>query len=699
MPAGILSSNPFSSVRDSTLKSLHAGVQHAPANPVTECEPPPSFILDTCRCQDGISVWEIRDGVLTVSHHQQKSSFLVSFPDPHLNYSLIEDLESSYPMQECSFRSIYREFDGFLIEAGRDVAEQIEQQTRYQADLYNVDIRPEQRYSAENNSVPGGWRGGDRFIPEHDPPVVMMEITCSENPHRSEHSGTITVRDLAGDRRPFFLSGSERQNIDDLCDIVQSRDPDVILFPDYDRWSSVLCTQTQKWGIPNTLSRTGRFRSLSSRSYFSYGRMEHRLGARMPEGRLIIDTRQSFMYREGDIRGIFLASRLTGLSPNLTCRLTPGTLVSSYEVYEALARGIAVPFRKSDAEAHRCIKNMRLDFRGGLTMQPKPGIYEGVTQIDFTSFYPSIIVKYNLSPETLKHPEQDGFLPAVLDPILTLRRVTKLKKKSDPAYAGMDGILKWMLVTCFGYTGYKNARFGRIEVHEQITLKATRLLQECISLVEQQNGRVLHAIIDCLFVQQCNPKEISKAIEDFTGIHTESETYDWIVFLPQIDGTGSYGNYYGRIRGGGVKMRGVAARRRNTPPYVQNMQKEMITRMAAIPGIEDLGEHLPDMKQIYQRYRAGVGSGEMSEMVITRRIGREAYKNRCIPQAVINTYRSYGVELVPGMDASYVVRDEKKLLVDPAFDIKGVDVKYYQRLTDKAWEEIAFPFRQLSESG
>ena len=87
----------------------------------------------------------------------------------------------------------------------------------------------------------------------------------------------------------------------------------------------------------------------------------------------------------------------------------------------------------------------------------------------------------------------------------------------------------------------------------------------------------------------------------------------------------------------------------------------------------------------------------MAEMVITRRIGRETYKNRCIPQAVIDSYRSYGVELVPGMDASYVIRDEKGLLVDPAFNLKGVDVKYYQRLIDKAWEEIEFPFRQLRE--
>ena len=76
--------------------------------------------------------------------------------------------------------------------------------------------------------------------------------------------------------------------------------------------------------------------------------MKHKEGAQIPEGRILIDTAKSFIYGER-AKGVLLASRLTGLSPNLTSRFTPGTLISSYEVYEALRRGIAVPFRKRDA--------------------------------------------------------------------------------------------------------------------------------------------------------------------------------------------------------------------------------------------------------------------------------------------------------------------------------------------------------------
>ncbi len=36
-------------------------------------------------------------------------------------------------------------------------------------------------------------------------------------------------------------------------------------------------------------------------------------------------------------------------------------------------------------------------------------------------------------------------------------------------FKARQNALKWILVTCFGYLGYKNARFGRIEAHEAVT--------------------------------------------------------------------------------------------------------------------------------------------------------------------------------------------------------------------------------------
>jgi DNA polymerase, archaea type len=91
----------------------------------------------------------------------------------------------------------------------------------------------------------------------------------------------------------------------------------------------------------------------------------------IPEGRVLIDTAKSFVYNEGGLKGILMASRLSGLSPNLTARFTPGTLISSYEAFEALWRGIAVPSRKRDAESRNNTKLRALD-NGCMIFQPEP---------------------------------------------------------------------------------------------------------------------------------------------------------------------------------------------------------------------------------------------------------------------------------------------------------------------------------------
>jgi DNA polymerase I len=265
----------------------------------------------------------------------------------------------------------------------------------------------------------------------------------------------------------------------------------------------------------------------------------------IPEGRVLIDTAKSFVYQESGLKGVLMASRLSGLSPNMTSRFTPGALISSYEVFEALRRGVAVPFRKRDAESFRNISELRACDKGGMMFQPEPGVYEKVHQIDFTSLYPSIIVKYNLSPETIDNPDVKGFLSTVLSSLLNLRIETKRLKKTNSDYAGIDSVLKWMLVTCFGYTGYRNAKFGQIQVHERITSISRELLMQIKEIAESMNFEVLHGIVDCLWVVGEPISMFKEAVERETGILTEVDSYDWITFLPMADGSGAYNRYTG----------------------------------------------------------------------------------------------------------------------------------------------------------
>lgn len=644
----------------------------------------------------------------------QPPSFYLHLPDPAAHRGMIEALESLYRLEEASFCTIYGRQEGYLIYADRSVAEKIEIQTRYAAELYNVDVRRDQQYLAERDIFPCGGEDESRFSPDFASPLREMRLHFCGDPLRrraisrvelawgeaEDEKGTEDGGEKRSRRR---LEGDERCILSDLMELVRLHDPDVLLVDRGDLWMPLLAAKAARLGLEEHISRSGGFRRMAARSYWSYGRANHRDMALIPEGRILIDTASSFAYREAGLKGILLAARLSGLPPNLAARYTPGTLISSYEVYEALRRGLAVPFRKRDAESVRDISDLRRSDRGGMILQPEPRLYERVSQINFTSLYPSIIVKYNLSPETLRHPERRGFLSSVISPLLELRIEIKRRKKLDSSYVGQDAILKWMLVTCFGYTGYRNAKFGQIEVHERITSISRELLMQIKELAEGMGLEVLHGIVDCLWVRgaggPAEADEFKQAVERQTGILTEKEDYDWIVFLPLADGGGAYNRYFGRLTSGRVKVRGVMARRGDTPPYVARMQKEIFELLAGASSGKELQKAEPAARRTLERYREALPQAKPQEMVIRRRVGRTSYSRRCAEASAIKAHQRLGLQLEPGMEMGYVVVDAGGWEVEAEENATHFDVRHYAALLEKAWQEVAFVFRPQEASG
>jgi DNA polymerase elongation subunit (family B) len=60
--------------------------------------------------------------------------------------------------------------------------------------------------------------------------------------------------------------------------------------------------------------------------------------------------------------------------------------------------------------------------------------------------------------------------------------------------------MKWLLVCCFGYTGYKNASFGKIEAHEAINAVARETLLVAKEIAEADGFELIHALVDSLYV-------------------------------------------------------------------------------------------------------------------------------------------------------------------------------------------------------
>jgi len=100
-------------------------------------------------------------------------------------------------------------------------------------------------------------------------------------------------------------------------------------------------------------------------------------------------------------------------------------------------------------------------------------------------------------------------VPETLAPLLEKRgRYKALIRQLPPGdpqrerYERRYSAHKWLLVTCFGYLGYKNARFGRIEAHEAVNAYGREVLLTAKELVEAEGFRVLHLYVDGLWIHK-----------------------------------------------------------------------------------------------------------------------------------------------------------------------------------------------------
>jgi DNA polymerase I len=145
-------------------------------------------------------------------------------------------------------------------------------------------------------------------------------------------------------------------------------------------------------------------------------------------------------------------------------------------------------------------------------------------------------------------------------------------------------------------------------------------------MAEEMGFEVLHGIVDCLWVVGEPISAFKEAVERKTGILTEVDSYDWITFLPMSDGGGAYNRYFGRLNTGKMKIRGVMARKGDTPEYVNKMQQEVFGVLSEARSLEDLRKIEPKARHIYRRYLDELDGADVKELAIHRRVSKLNYK-------------------------------------------------------------------------
>jgi DNA polymerase elongation subunit (family B) len=619
--------------------------------------------------------------------------------------------------------------------------------------FFNSDIPPQQLYLYTTGLFPlalGEYAiGDDGALLEwslHDtceamnyvlPPLTTMTLKNRPDIVSPKYRKVVQL-EIGYDGRTYCLESHEPEEVlKTLNDHLAKCDPDIIMTEYGDAVLLPLLTRlaTQQ-EMPLLLNRdrtVGYFTSNES-SYFAYGKVVHKDGAFELAGRWHLDTENSFMMGEASLDGVAEIARLTRLPVQHQSRATIGSALSSMQLSWAFNHGYLIPAKKREPEEFKSAETLLLADRGGLIFQPEMGYHEQVAELDFVSMYPTIMVEHNVSPETVNCrcckntavPElnyticerREGIVPATLRTVVHKRGIYKKEKKRLKAlgdeqwhlYDRRQNALKWMLVTCFGYLGYKNARFGRIEAHESVNAFSRDGILRAKEIAEGHGYQFLHAIVDCMWIKKQGATEadyerLAREVSDAVGIDISLEgIYHWILFPPsKMDPRIPTANrYVGWYTNNEIKIRGIEIRRRDTPVFIKRLQGEMLKIFGRGRTIDEVRALLPEAlakaKEFIDLLRSG--KADPLELVVRRRISQEAdeYTNRSANAEVAKALEEAGVHLAPGESIEYIIVDasgkrapeKAKPVVLYSLD-DGYDIEKYTDLALKAVETLVFP--------
>jgi len=515
-----------------------------------------------------------------------------------------------------------------------------------------------------------------------------------------------------------------------------------------------------------------------ARTVWSYGQALRKNAYHPLRGRIHLDVSSSFIVREGGISGLIELARLSNQSSQDISRLSPGSVISAIQIRTAMDDGILVPWKKNRPEDTKTALELLHSDRGGLYLDSTPGVYANVIELDYASLFPSIIATRNISSETLNcsccvpiqgnehtlflpldvqdaHDEMNqrnirqnygggffpqsnkfalavpglnlhtcgrrlGFLGRVVSPIIQRRRELKsLRVSKKDSFDLQQNALKWLLVTCFGYTGYRNARFGRIEAHEAICAWAREILLLTIDEAQNKGWEVLHAVVDSVWIrdtlgrsqdqQRLDAHDFSMQMSQLVGIPLEFEDlYECIAFVPsRVHHSGTLTKYWG-WNGTEFKIRGIESRQHSTCEWIRSLQLEGLARLVER---EDTDQTLPSYRQqreVYSYFHTAYNRVSTSEVllesfVISRRIAKTRLERRVmnLTHAALLRAERYGMDVPPGGRIQFVVINQhheiplKRVILREEIicGAKGkVDAEFYIQEAHRALWSILAPF-------
>lgn len=579
---------------------------------------------------------------------------------------------------------------------------------------YNVDLTPQFRYCLETETP----ASPDESV------RALRTLTLSSPAHKTGREA-LTHLTIDGDAAGKTLAAT----VTAVARAVRERDPDVIIVSTAEL-IPLLFDAADTHDVQNfKLGRAPGYTKLAGEStYTSYGQVGHSPARYTIPGRVVIDESNTFFYHEAGLPGCLDLVDRAGLPLEELSWASIGRVLTGLQIRAARDRDVLVPWRAWRPEFFKPAATLDAADRGGTTFAPAVGVHENVHELDFASLYPNIIRTRNISPETVRCGccdtddvpglrysicDEDGYLPTVLGPLIDARsRIkTRIEETTDGAerdrLESASAAIKWILVSCFGYQGFSNAKFGRIECHEAINAFARDILLNAKTALEDAGWRVLHGIVDSIWVTPAPDRDqrpleaVAADISADTGITLEHESaFDWVAFCPMRNSdSGALTRYFGKRRGettpstgelgDAIKTRGIETRQRNTPPWVSTVQEDALRVFDATRS--------PDaVCDVLCRHLTALRRGDIAtdDLVVANRVSKHAdtYTQETLTVAALRRTQHHATSLAPGQTVRYIVVNTDGRGIGrvrlPFEDTESYDAAWYEDAAIRAVESI-----------
>jgi DNA polymerase I len=571
--------------------------------------------------------------------------------------------------------------------------------------------------------------------------IMQLKIEIAKSGKIANLQDPIGSIGIEQDEKQIAINyGDEAEKLLQLTKLVNDFDPDIIVTNGGD--SYLFSYLLQRAIVSNVQDKFILSRdevpfvpkSQRGKTFFSYGRTFYKAPTMRLYGRVHIDAGNTFVLKESSFQGLFEIARICRAPLHTSSRSSIGTSMSSLQFYQAFKQEILIPRNKSIPEAFKSAYELLVADRGGFVYEPKVGIHDNTGEVDFSSMYPSLMVNNNISAETvlckccpdspLRIPELNynicekrvGVVPKALKLVVDKRLKYKRLKdevmdlKFKEMYDNRQAALKWILVTCFGYLGYRNSKFGTIDGHIGVCAFGRDAFLRAARTSERRGFEVLHGIVDSLWLKKDNAtlgeyQSLCKQVSKDIGVPLNFEgRYKWIVFLPSKmhPKIGVLNRYYGVMESGKLKVRGLEVRKRDTPKFVYDAQMEMINLFSAANNSIEFMQKIPDALKVVKSYRQKLLNGEvpLGDLIVTKHLSKNPkhYKQHVSQVIAAEQLMKEGSEVHAGKSVHFVFTDannkrfERRVRAEQLIDkrVNPDERKYLHLLYDSAASLLGF---------